>query len=216
MSNTNLLSNQLARSCQLVIVPYWLLEVMKGQSLPVKTLVNFDELSRIITATDLEFCTKMWASSNRLVEAEPRLKCYMDTLTIYSMDEVRQIYQGEGKVSATSLLARRAMGETYHYYGVPELTQIVKPAGPIRVTADNGMDITLFVIDDSRWDDPQSGQLLLGGFLSELNPSNDIKADELNRLNANMALLSKYYGISGLAMTPLMARFIELTQPTAN
>lgn len=199
----------------LITVPYWVVDLLKEKGLPMSTLLNREQLAGILTATDLELVLHLDPFySLREPAMEKQLSPYTNTLTSQNLENVinrannwDMSRRPKNETKAHRLIQGNQYGPVFN-----EPVQYVKPAGSGSITCEYGMDIILFVIDDTTWGDKTDGLLILGCYLSETVQSDDIKSDEIMRLQANLALLSRYYGAQGLAKTPLMARFIELTQ----
>lgn len=200
----------------LVVTPYWVIDLLKERGLPMSTLLNRAALSDILTSVDLEIVMSLCPFYE--LKNEQMLKLlspYTKTLVNHDLLNItergrgwRTVPQLRNEVRARRVMEAKSYGDAFN-----DPSQYVKPASSGAITCEYGMDIILFVIDDTSWGDSTDGLLILGCYLSETSQSDDMKSDELMRLQSNLALLSRYYGVAGLAKTPLMARFIELTQP---
>ena len=199
----------------LVTTPYWLIDLLRERGLPMSTLLDREALAGILTATDLTLVMNfepLYRLQNEVMDKQ--LSPYTSTLISQSLSNCidrgnnwQMARPPKNEVKSNRLIQARPYGDAYN-----DPSQYVKPATSGNVTCEYGMDIILFVIDDTTWGDQDDGLLILGCYLSETAQSDDMKSDEIMRIQSNLALLSRYYGAAGLAKTPLMARFIELTQ----
>lgn len=188
-------------NCQVVLVPYWLLDVIRSHNERPTILNDIDKLQHILTKSDLEFYTRRSGLLSDFSTGQPIIESICESLsTVYPMStlqetELRRLKEPstEGNVNYMSNCA----------------SQYVKPTPDAIVDTDNPLTLNCFVISDRLSDDPVNGDLLLGVSLAT-NTSANKDAEALDGLYEFIGLVAKYYGIDSIMGTPMVSKYMQL------
>lgn len=201
MSNTNY--DEHISQCKMVLVPYWIIDALVAHNKPVSTLKNRDELSTILTGTDLDFY------ANRLPWGLYGLG--EEQVTISLLEKAIEVVPPEFLFSGFYDREKYYNGkDKQRTYMDSDPTSFVRPLRDGVVHTEYPFLFDVHVIDDSNH---ESDDLILAITLRSSNCENDFDS-EIACLDNFICLLSKYYGIGRIAKTPIMKRYIQLMQKT--
>lgn len=178
----------------MVVLPYWIVDILKAHNKPASTLKKIDELRSIITGTDLDFYISNYAPLHYSFEG--------NQLTLEALSDTLYDYRPSAIMSNVSLPYDDASQDKMMK---ADAKQYVRPLFDGMLYEEYPYLFDAVVIDDSGAD----GLGIIFGIVVKSAQADD-KAAELECISNFIALLSKYYGIEQLATTPLMARYIKL------
>lgn len=178
----------------LIVLPYWIVDILKAHNKPASTLKKIDELRSIITGTDLDFYI-----SNR---TPLRYSFGGDQHTLEALSDTLNDYRPTMIMSNVSLPYDNAAQDNMMK---ADAKQYVRPLFDGMLYEEYPYLFDAIVIDDSGAD----GLGVIFGIVVKSAQAAD-KAAEMECISNFISLLSKYYGIEQLATTPLMARYIKL------
>lgn len=198
-------------NCQVVLVPYWLLDVIRSHNEQPTVLNDFDKLQHILTKSDLEFYTQRSCDLRRFADGQSIIHSICDSLNPVSASVIDISGHESGE------RARRLSGslDSNVNYMSNHASQYVKPSQDGIVDIDNPFILNYFVISDRLSDDPVNGDLLLGVSLSTNTAANK-DAAALDNLYGFIGLVAKYYGIDSIMGTDMVSKYMQLKKRSLN
>ena len=186
-------------NCHVVLVPYWLVDVMRSHNEQPTNLTNLEKLQHILTKADLDFYTRRSSTLDEFTHDQPILSAF--TKSTYPVPS--------GYAMGTQSIHSEKPIDCNANYMSSSVSQYVRPTRDGIVDVDHPYLFNLFVISDKLSADPVNGELVLGISLSTNSAANKQQA-ALDNLSANIELLTKYYGIDKMMLTPLVSKYIGL------
>lgn len=186
-------------NCHVVLVPYWLIDVIRSHNEQPTILTNLEKLQHILTKGDLDFYTQRANTLECFTKDQPILDAF--TKSTYSFAASYTLGIGDA-------FERKPVDRNANYMS-NSVSQYVRPTQDGVVDVDQPYLFDLCVISDKLSADPMNGELVLGASLSTNTAANKYQA-ALDNLSTNIELLAKYYGIDKVMLTPLVTKYIQL------
>lgn len=192
--------------CQAFFIPPWLLSIIEAKNLPMSTLANKDELSRILTPRDF----KNFSNYNPFdplsklgPDAEKFLRALSQTVLITNPGNVLG-HCCDLEDSAISMNLDKN-GEVPRY--IYDDAIICRPEH--RYVDGREVQFDLIVVDDRRLGEPGSSTGLIIGIIPSMLPDDKEYSVNLKTLcRGSLEILSRYYGTCCIATTTLFKTWV--------
>lgn len=195
-------------NCNVVLVPYWLVDAIRANNEKLSILANYDGLRRILTKGDLEFYAKSYHTLDHYAEGQPLLRALADSVYPTYPDQILFRDKGDREVYGQGGILNQVHDRNSHYMS-NAVTQFVRPALDGVVNGDVPYLFELFVISDRLSGGSFDGEITLGVTLTT-NLAENKESAALSAASANIELLTKYYGINQVIQTALVNKFMRL------
>lgn len=196
------------RNCNVVLVPYWLVDAIRANNEKLSILANYDALRRILTKGDLEFYAKSYHTFDAVAENQPLLEALGES--VYPIPPHHVLFQDEETIKKFD--AEIELSYTHDRnskYMSNAVSQYVRPAQNGVIDSDSPFLFELFVISGRLSGDSIDGELTLGITLTT-NLSENKSDAVLDSASSNIDLLTKYYGIDQVMQTALVNKYMRL------